>query len=112
MGSTFSFRYRFLGVWLPWEGEIIDWVPGARFVDRMCKGTFREFVHTHLFEPLPNGTLYTDAMEFTLGMGEFVDRVLGKPMLDRTVRKRHARLLEIFGTTSSAPGDGYAIDRL
>lgn len=100
LGDNFSFRYKFGGLWLRWEGEFIEWDAGKRFVDEMKHGTFRRFIHTHIFERADAGTRYTDSIRFTLGLGRFVDRRIGLPMLDATFQKRHALLHSIFNQPS------------
>jgi len=61
-GVRFTHQMQLLGpVTLPWEGEIVAWEPGRRFVDIQRKGPFGSWWHAHSFEPveLEDGTQAT-----------------------------------------------------
>ena len=53
---------------MPWEGEVVAWQPGRRFVDIQRRGPFGSWWHAHTFEPvrLDDGTMGT----------RLIDRVL------------------------------------
>jgi ligand-binding SRPBCC domain-containing protein len=58
-GVRFTHQMQLMGpVTLPWEGEIVAWEPGRRFVDIQRKGPFGSWWHAHSFEPveLEDGT--------------------------------------------------------
>jgi ligand-binding SRPBCC domain-containing protein len=92
-GTHFRMQYRALGMWLSWHGEIVEWQPGRRFVDVMHLGAFRAFRHEHEFEAEGSSTRYTDRLTFTLGLGQLVDLIVGRPLLERTFAERQ-RLLK------------------
>jgi ligand-binding SRPBCC domain-containing protein len=45
-----------------WRTEIVEWVPGRRFVDKQVEGPFHLWEHTHAFEERPDGTLIRDTV--------------------------------------------------
>ena len=81
--------------------KIVAWEQDRCFVDVMLKGTFKDFRHTHLFQPLEGGTLVVDLVDFTLGYTAAVDQCVAMPLLDYSFRKRHAALREFFVADSS-----------
>jgi ligand-binding SRPBCC domain-containing protein len=91
-GCDLAFRFRYLGVWLPYKATITRWEPNRMFVDEMRIGPYKAFVHTHLFEPADEGTRYTDRIEFSTGFGRWVDRIVALRQIQTTFKKRHARL--------------------
>ncbi len=44
--------------------EVTSFDPNVLFVDTQRQGPFRKWIHTHQFEPVPNGTRLLDAVEF------------------------------------------------
>jgi DNA-binding transcriptional MerR regulator len=76
--------------------------PGRCFVDEMTRGIYRTFRHTHCFEPSEGGTRLTDTVEFSLGLGRWVDNSIGRMTLERTFRRRHRALVARFGGRSHA----------
>jgi ligand-binding SRPBCC domain-containing protein len=91
-GDKFHFRYKMLGKWRDWKGEIIDWQHHHSFTDVMYEGMLKRFEHTHQFEVKDGGTLYRDRIRFTYGMGTLIDRLIVAPMLKRLFHKRHAMM--------------------
>lgn len=96
-GDKLDFRYRACGFWFRHRADVICLERNRRFVDRMTKGFFRHFTHTHDFEASGEGTLVTDTVEFSLGMGELLDRLIGLPILAHTFERRHRALRNCFG---------------
>jgi ligand-binding SRPBCC domain-containing protein len=46
-GATIEFVLTTHRLPVRWRTEIVEWVPGRRFVDRQMKGPFRLWEHTH-----------------------------------------------------------------
>jgi len=66
--------------------------PPDHFTEELFHGPFSRFVHTHIFEPYPRGTIIRDHIEIEvppkLG-GTVVERLYIGPMLKRIFRMRH-----------------------
>lgn len=92
LGTQFKLQYRAYGFWMRWHGEVVEWSPGLRFADVMHAGAFKSFRHEHDFELHDGGTLYTDTLTFTLGMGAWLDRTIGLRLVESTFAERQRRL--------------------
>jgi ligand-binding SRPBCC domain-containing protein len=103
LGGQFEFRFRQLGVWVPWRGKFVEWVQGKKLVDVLEHGVMRFYEHTHLFEPQNGGTLYTDRIRFSMGLGGPMDRLVRCMMIRPTFARRHRNMKAILeqGTASS-----------
>jgi ligand-binding SRPBCC domain-containing protein len=75
---------------------VTDFKRNEYFVDKMTHGLYRHFQHTHRFRPDNGGTRVQDEIEFSLGFGSLVDKLVGMPTLHGTFKKRHAALLAHF----------------
>lgn len=102
-GSIIHFRFRYLKQWFNYQAEIVSYQTNELFVDEMRVGPYKYFIHEHTFQPLLQGTLYTDKIRFTLGYGNLVDQLLGLKILDTTFTKRHSKMKEILETISQIP---------
>lgn len=53
---------------MPWEGEVVAWEPGRRFVDIQRRGPFGSWWHEHAFEPvrLADGSVATRLLDRVL----------------------------------------------
>lgn len=65
-GALIDYRLRVHGIPLSWRSEITVWEPPYRFVDEQRRGPYREWVHTHTFEPHPAGTRIADEVRYRL----------------------------------------------
>ena len=54
-GAIIDYRLGLRGVPLSWKTEITAWDPPHRFVDEQRRGPYRQWIHTHTFEPLDEG---------------------------------------------------------
>lgn len=91
-GDVLDFSYRVYGLWLRHRAEVIDYQQDRMFVDRMLEGPYRIFQHTHEFTPVEEGVRVKDTVEFSLGLGDMVDRTIGMMTLDRAFSLRHRAL--------------------
>jgi ligand-binding SRPBCC domain-containing protein len=94
--SELAFRFRYLRVWIAYRARITRWEKNREFVDEMIAGPYRRFVHTHRFEPAPDGTHYTDRVEFSTGFGRWVDRAVALRQIESTFRERHRRMKQFL----------------
>ncbi|MEZ5316387.1 MAG: SRPBCC family protein [Vicinamibacterales bacterium] len=67
-GALIDYRIRLFGLPLRWRTEITEWDPPHRFVDIQLRGPYREWTHTHTFEPTPDGrgTIIHDHVQYQL----------------------------------------------
>lgn len=97
LGSIIEFKFRYLLIWLYWKAQITEYQQNQLFVDVLCSGfPYKYFRHSHLFESQEEKTIYTDKIEFSLGLGNFIDKVVGIPLLDSTFSQRHLNLKNYF----------------
>ena len=84
--AEFDYTIKFLGIKMLWRSRIIDYRPPERFTDVQLKGPYRSWVHLHLLEKVPEGTLMRDEVTYKL----HISAIFLHPFL---IRKR---LIEIF----------------
>ena len=94
-GDILDFSYRVCGVWLRHRAEVIHYQKDRLFVDRMLEGMYGFFKHTHEFEPVEEGVRVRDTVEFSLGVGDLIDRTIGMITLDRAFNLRHQALKRV-----------------
>ena len=79
-----------------WEAEHTLYEKNVLFQDRMVRGPFAKWVHTHRFLPSAGGTLLRDEVELALPFGPL--GLLGWPLARRRLEKmfayRHAKTRE------------------
>ena len=90
-----------------WRTEIVEWIPGRRFVDRQVDGPFRLWEHTPTSEERHDGTLIRDTVLYRMPYGALgaiahrvvVARDLGRifdyrrDAVDRLLGGRHSTLV-------------------
>jgi ligand-binding SRPBCC domain-containing protein len=64
--AEFDYTIKFLGVKILWRSRIIDYKPPERFTDIQLKGPYKSWVHVHVLEEVPEGTLMRDEVTYTL----------------------------------------------
>lgn len=99
-GTLIDYRLRLFGVRVRWKTLISDWTPPHRFVDEQLHGPYREWVHTHTFESIPEGTLIRDEVRYRLPLGPlgWPARPLVRLHLHRIFEYRQRATAEIFDT--------------
>ncbi|MEL7241398.1 MAG: hypothetical protein AAGM40_03485 [Cyanobacteria bacterium J06573_2] len=96
-GSIIEFKFRFSPIWLYWKAEIIEYQQNKLFIDILrSKFPYKYFRHSHLFESQGEQTIYTDKIEFSLGFGNLIDKVVGIPVLESTFNQRHINIKNYF----------------
>lgn len=74
-----------------WVAEHTAYEPGRMFRDEQTSGPFAKWVHTHRFEPLPDGrSELIDTIEYALPLGGIVGGSFTERTLERTFAYRHA----------------------
>ncbi len=105
-GTEIDYRLKLRGVPLGWRTRITAWEPPRRFVDEQIRGPYRIWRHEHLFEPLDDGTLMTDRVEYAHFGGSLVERLLVRPDVEKIFRWRRTRLEALFGSHDGQTANG------
>jgi ligand-binding SRPBCC domain-containing protein len=84
-----------------WVIRVVRLEPPTLVVDRMLRGPFALWQHEHRFAELPGGrTRMTDHLTYALPggpLGRIADALLGRRLIERTFRDRHARTQALLG---------------
>jgi ligand-binding SRPBCC domain-containing protein len=64
--AEFDYTIRFLGIKMRWRSRIIDYKPPERFTDIQLKGPYKSWVHLHVLDNVPGGTLLRDEITYKL----------------------------------------------
>lgn len=105
-GSTVTWRARHFGIPFRLRSLAFDIDRPRRFCDRQISGPFGDFLHEHVFEEHPQGTLMRDTITFRspLGLlGRMVDRLFMREYMRRIIAERNAVLTqELAGRGAAA----------
>ena len=82
-----------------WRTRIILWQPPTRFIDRQIRGPYELWHHLHAFEPLGDGTLMTDRVQYKMPLYPLGGLLAGW--------KVHRDVEKIFGYRQSKVVDLY-----
>lgn len=96
LGTRISYRIRIRGMPVRWVSEITEWSPPHVFEDTQIRGPYRKWVHRHVFEETPEGTLVHDEVSYRVPGGALVNRMLVAGELRRIFDYRRAKMLEFF----------------
>ena len=96
LGTRIGYRIRIRGMPVRWVSEITEWSPPHVFEDTQVRGPYRKWVHRHVFEETPEGTLARDEVSYRVPGGALVNRMLVSGELRRIFDYRRARMLEVF----------------
>jgi ligand-binding SRPBCC domain-containing protein len=64
--AEFDYTIKFLGIKVLWRSRIIDYRPPERFTDIQLQGPYKSWVHLHVLEKVPEGTLMRDEVTYKL----------------------------------------------
>lgn len=107
-GSTVTWRARHFGIPFHLRSVVFDIDPPRGFSDRQISGPFGAFLHEHVFDEHPAGTLVRDTVTFRSPfgpIGRVVDAVVMRSYLRRLIAERNEILaaeVEGRGRTLSA----------
>jgi len=96
-GSTVTWRARHFGIPFRLRSLVFDIDRPRRFCDRQISGPFGDFLHEHVFDEHPQGTLMRDTITFRspLGLlGRMVDRLFMREYMRRIIAERNAVLAQ------------------
>jgi ligand-binding SRPBCC domain-containing protein len=90
--ETVTWRAKHFGIYQTLTTKITAFDKPNYFVDEMVQGAFKNFVHTHKFEEVPEGTIMTDIFDYQspLGiLGKMADVLFLKNYMTRFLMKRN-----------------------
>lgn len=91
-GSTVTWRARHFGIPFRLRPVVFDIDPPHGFSDRQLSGPFGDFLHEHVFEEHPRGTLMRDTITFRSPfgpIGPIVDRLFMREYMRRLISERN-----------------------
>lgn len=99
-GALVDYQLRLHGIPVSWRTEIAACDPPHRFCDVQLRGPYREWVHTHTFEPQDGGTMVHDVVQYRLigpdAATRLIHRVLVGPDTTRIFEHRHTTIEDAF----------------
>ena len=95
-GTVIGYRIRLHGLPITWESEITEWRPPFEFCDVQRCGPYRRWVHRHIFEEVPGGTLVVDHVDYLVPQGALVNRLFVARELSKVFAHRKAKVLELY----------------
>lgn len=96
-GTIIDYRLKLHGVPFNWRTKITVWEPPLRFVDTQQSGPYRQWIHTHTFEPKGKGTLCRDHVAYAVPGGALVNRFFVRGRVGRIFAYRHQAMLRLLG---------------
>ncbi len=89
--AEFEYTIRFLGIKMLWRSRITDYKPPEQFTDIQLKGPYKSWIHVHILEEIPEGTLMRDEVTYRMYMPAL-------PLHCLLIRKK---LMDIFNYRSA-----------
>ena len=96
-GALIDYKLRVRGLPLRWRTLIKEWQPPHRFVDEQMRGPYRQWIHTHTFEPRDGGTLARDHVHYAVPFDFIAHRWLVRPDVEKIFAFRQEALRARFG---------------
>ena len=97
-----------LGIPMKWMTEITHVEPPYKFVDNQLLGPYNIWHHQHHFEEVPEGTLMTDLIYYSISpfkLGRLADSMFVRSQLNRIFDFRYQKIEELFNSNVIASAD-------
>jgi ligand-binding SRPBCC domain-containing protein len=107
LGDTVTWEARHLGIRQRLTTGITLYERPWRFIDEQLRGPFRHFRHTHVFTPLPDGTLMLDAFEYNVPcglLGRLVDALFLRRYMHALLTQRNVYLKQAAESLAALDG--------
>ncbi len=101
-GTLIDYRLRLHGLPIRWRTLISDWQPPFRFVDQQVRGPYRQWIHTHTFEPRLGGTLARDVVRYCARLDFITHPLFVRRDIERIFAFRHEALRKHFYAAPAA----------
>jgi ligand-binding SRPBCC domain-containing protein len=95
-GTLIDYKLWLRVVPIRWRTEITVWEPNVRFMDRMLRGPYRYWEHTHEFRETPEGTHMLDDVRYGVPGGALVHKLVVRRDVENIFRYRQEQLERIF----------------
>ena len=95
-----------LGIPINWMTEITSVQPPYRFVDNQLKGPYKLWHHQHYFEAVPEGTMMTDIVHYSISpwlLGGISDKLFVRKQLEDIFDYRFQQIETLFNKKEKAP---------
>jgi len=96
-GTIIDYRLKVRGLPIRWRTRISLWRPPHCFRDEALISPYRQWIHTHTFEPRDGGTLCRDHVEYAVPGGRLVHTLLVRRDVEKIFDYRTEKLRELFG---------------
>ena len=96
-GTLIDYKLRVRGLPMRWRSLIREWQPPHQFVDEQLRGPFRQWIHTHTFEPRDGGTLVRDVVRYAVLFDFIAHPLLVRGDMERIFAFRQEALRQKFG---------------
>lgn len=96
-GTLIDYQLKVHGIPLRWRTHICEWNPPYSFVDEQLKGPYRQWIHTHSFESIRDGTATRmgDHVRYSIFAGKLVHFMIKKD-INAIFTHRNAAIESIF----------------
>ena len=95
-GTIIDYRLRLHGLPIRWQSRISIWDPPLRFVDEQLRGPYRRWHHEHVFEPVEDGTLCKDFVDYVVPGGRLIHAIAVRRDLQSIFEFRRRKLSDLF----------------
>jgi ligand-binding SRPBCC domain-containing protein len=98
-GTRIEYRLKWQGIPMGWTTLISEYEENVRFADTMTRGPYRLWHHVHTFEPVSEGVLMRDRVEYELPLGPLGDlahALLIRRQLNGIFDYRRERIAALF----------------
>ncbi|WP_437228054.1 SRPBCC family protein [Planctomicrobium sp. SH661] len=102
-GTLIEYRIRLHGIPIHWRTEITSWNPPYSFVDTQLSGPYRKWIHTHTFDPHPDGVLARDHVVYDVWGGRAVNFLVVQRDLRKIFEFREQQLRAHFSGMKNDP---------
>ncbi|HEV2455999.1 MAG TPA: SRPBCC family protein [Verrucomicrobiae bacterium] len=96
-GMLIDYKLRVRGLPLRWRTIIRHWQPPLYFVDEQLRGPYRQWIHTHTFEPRDGGTLARDTVQYAVWLDFIVHPLFVRRDIQKIFAFRQVALRDKFG---------------
>ncbi len=96
-GTLIDYKLGVRGLPMRWRSLIREWQPPHQFVDEQLRGPFRQWIHTHTFEPRDGGTLARDVVQYAVPFDFIAYPLLVRRDMERIFAFRQEALWQKFG---------------
>ena len=105
-GTEITYRFRWHIFPMVWKSRISEYVGNTLFADKMLKGPYRSWHHSHLFRSVPDGVEVTDMVRYELPfglLGQLVHTLVVRSQLEAIFDYRREAITKMFSLNPPCP---------